>query len=112
MVHFHFSLMEGAFLLMRRHGQVRDTLHIPRQALAKISLSAIGKSEIPPKDRVAILRAIVQKHRCDPRCFPTLMRNIPAAIYEPSMLQKHPAKCTSPPGSSDVLAVSQSTRDQ
>ena len=111
-VHFRFSLLEGVSLLMHRPGQVRDTLHVLCQALAKMSPSANGKSEIPPKDGVAIHRAIVETHRCDPRSLPTLMRNMLAAIYEPSMLPKHPAKCISPPGSSDVLAHPQSTRDQ
>jgi len=57
-VHFSFSLLEGASLLIRRLGQVRDTLQIPSQALAKMSLWAIGKSEIPPRYQVAIHHAI------------------------------------------------------
>jgi len=77
-----------------------------------MSRSGIGKAEIPPKYQVAIHHAIVQKHFCDPRSLPTVMRNMLAAIYLPSMLQKHPAKFTSPPGCSVVLALSQSTRAQ
>jgi len=111
-VHFHFSLLEAASLLMRHLGQVQDTLQGPWRALAKMSLSAIGKSEIPPKYQVDIHRAIVQKHCCDPWCLPTLTRDMLAAIHEPYMLQKHPVRSTSPPGSSDVLALPQSTWDQ
>jgi hypothetical protein len=40
-VDFRFSLVQGASCLMRRLGQVRDTLQVPSQALAKMSLSAI-----------------------------------------------------------------------
>jgi len=101
-VHFHFSFQERASLLMHRLRQVRDTLQVPWQALAQMSFSAIRKSEIPPRYRVAIHRAMVQKHHCDPRCLPTFMRNMLAAIHEPSMLQKHPAKYTTSPWSSDV----------
>ena len=111
-VHFCLSLLEGASHLMRHLGQVPDTLQVCRQAFAKLSLSAIEESEIPRRYWVANHRAIIQKHCCDPRRLPTLTRNMLAAIYEPSMLQKHPANCTSPPESFDVLALPQSTRDQ
>jgi len=111
-VHFLFSLLEGAFLLMRRLGQVPDTLQVPSQAFPQMNLSAFRKLESPPKYQVASHHAIFQKHCCDPRCLPTLTRNMLATIYEPSMLQKHPVECTSPPGSSDVLALPQFTRDQ
>jgi len=111
-VHFRFSLLEGASLLMRRLGQVQDTLQVPWQALVTMSLPAIRKSKIPPNYWVAIHRAIDQTHCCNPLCLPTLTGTMLASIYEPSMLQKHPAKCTSPPGSSDVLVPPQSTPDQ
>jgi len=111
-VHCCFSLLAGTSLLMRHLGQVRDTLQVPWHALSKMSRSAMRKSEVPPKYRVASHCAIVQKQRCDPQCLPTLTRNMLTAICEPCMLQKHPARCTSPPGSSDVLGLPQSTRDQ
>jgi hypothetical protein len=61
---------------------------------------------------VAIHCTIVQKHCCYPWCLPTLTTTMLTAIYKPSTVQKHPAKCTSPPGSSDALAFPQTTRNQ
>jgi len=109
----HFCLRERASLLMCHLCQVRDTLQVCWQALAEMSLSVIRKWENPPKCRVAIDHTIVQKCPCNPPCVPTQMMNISlAAIDEPSMLPKHPLKCTSPLGSSDLLALSLSTQDQ
>jgi len=110
--HFHSSLLEGVSLLMCRLGQVQDTLQVSWEAMARMSLSASRRSEIPPKYPAATHCAIVQKYHCDARCLPTLMRNMLAAIHKPSILQKHPTKCTSPPGSSRVLALPQSIRAQ
>ena len=111
-VHIRSSLVERASLLMHCLSQVRDSLQDSWQTLAKMSLSTIRKSDIARKYWVAIHGTIVRKHGCDPRSLPTLTRNMLAAIHAPSMLQKHPAECTSPPLSSDVLALPQSSRDQ
>jgi len=80
-VDFRFSLLQGATLLKHCLCQVWDTLQVHWQWLAKISLSAIEKSQIPPNYRVAIHRAILQNHCCDPQCLPTLTRNMLTAIY-------------------------------
>ena len=84
---------------MRRLRQARDTAQIHEPALAEFSLSAIGKSENPPKYRVAIHCTIVLKCHSDPRCLPIPMVNMPAAMHEPSILLRHPVKCISPQGS-------------
>jgi len=111
-LHLHFSVLEGASLLMCCLSHVPDTLQVPWQASAKMSPSAIRSSEIPPKYQVASHCVIVPKHCSDPQCLPSLMRHMLATIDEPSILQKHPGKRTSPPGTSDVLAFPQFTRAQ
>jgi hypothetical protein len=97
---------------MSHDGQVWDTLQVPCHALAEMSLSAIGKLTITPRNVVAIHSAIVQKHRCDPRCRSTLRSNWLATIYKPSKVKKNPAKCTSPPGSLVALALPPSNQNQ
>jgi len=112
-VHVHFHLVgKGAPLLFRCDCQVWDTVQVRCQALAEISLSAIGKLENRPKYPVAIHRTIVEKRCCDPRCHPTLTWTMLATICEPSMFLKHPMKCISPQESSVVLALSQFNWDQ
>ena len=97
---------------MLRYRQARDTLQVPCQALAEMCLSAIGKLENPPKCRLAVYPTIVQKRHSDPRCLPLPISSMPATIYEPSMLLKHPVKCISPQPSSALLAYLQCIRDQ
>jgi len=109
---FHFCVREGVSLLMRHLHQVWDTAQVHWQALAEMSLSAIGISENQPKYWVAIYRDVVEKRRYNPPCHSSLTKTMLAAIYEPSMLLKHPVKYTPAPGSPDLLALSQSTRDQ
>jgi len=72
----------------------------------------IRQLETEPKHGVAIPRTLVQKCHCETRCPPTLMKNIVAAIYEPSRLPKHPVRWISLPGSPDLLTCHQSTADQ
>jgi len=50
----YFLTRVGAPHLMLRLHQVRDTLHVPRQSLAQMCLSAIRKLENPSKYRVDI----------------------------------------------------------
>jgi len=92
--------------------QIRDTPQVCWLALATMCLTAIEKLGNQPKYGVAIHRTIVQKHRSDPRCSPIPMRAMPAAIYIPSTLPKHPVMWMSPQGSSGELALLQSIRDQ
>jgi len=72
----------------------------------------MGKSENPPKYRVAIHWTIVLKRYTDPRCLPIPMGNMPGTIYVPSTHLKHPVKSISPQGSGVLHAHPQSSRDQ
>jgi len=83
---------------MLRLRQARDTPQLCWHALAEMCLWAIGQSENPPKYRVAIHCIIVLECHSNARRLPTPMRNMPAAIWEPSTLLKHPVKCISPQG--------------
>jgi len=89
-----------------------DTLQVHSEALAEISISAIGKLANPPKYQVPILRIIVQKCQRDQLCLPTLTKNMHAAIDKPSMLPMHQVKCISPPGPACLLACSHFTQNQ
>jgi len=109
---YYIHAQAGAPHLMLRLPQARDTLQVPWQASAEMCLSAIRKLENPPKCRVAIYCTIVQKRHSDPWWIPLPMRSMPAAIYELSMLLKHPVKCISQQGSSVLLAYLQSIWDQ
>jgi len=102
----------GAPHWMLRLRQARDTPQVPIPALAEMCLLASRKLENPPKCWVAIHRAIVQKCHSDPRCLPIPMRRMPAAIYEPSTLLKHPVKCISPRVSLVLFTLLESIRDQ
>jgi len=88
-LHFHSCRLEGMFLLKCRHLQVRDTLQVCWQTLAEMSLLAIGKSENPPKQQVAIRCTIVQKPHCNPRRLLNQTYNLLAATSPSSMLPKN-----------------------
>jgi len=77
-----------------------------------MSLSAIRKSESPPKHLVAIHCTIAQKCGCDLQCLPRLIKKILATIYEPCMLRKHCVMWISEPLSFILLHLPQSTRAQ
>lgn len=112
-VHFRFSLvLDGAPIMMCHHCHVHDPPQVCLQAFVEMSLSAIRKSDIPPKYWVAIYCIFAEKRCCNFLCIPSLMKHMVAGIIEPSRIQKHPVDCISAPGSSVLHFFSQSTCDQ
>jgi hypothetical protein len=79
--------------------------------IARIISPAIGRLQYPPKSWQLIYHAILPKCHNNPWCLPILTKQMLATNYKPSMLLKYPMKCTSSVGSSDFLALRQSTRD-
>lgn len=75
-------------------------------------LSAIRYSQNPPKCKVAIHGTIVQNCTSNHQCLPALTKNTLPIIVESSILLKLPTKCTSPPQSSALPTLSQTTRAQ
>jgi len=72
-------------------------------------LWAIGKSENQLTNWVPTDHTITQIHHCDALCVPTVMKTMLATIDAPSALLKYTLKCTSPRGSSVLLALTQCT---
>jgi len=109
---YYLQACAGAPRLMLHLRQALDSPQVSWPALAEMCLSAIGKSENPPKYWVVIHCTMVLNGHSDPRCLPIPMRNMAATIYEPSTLLKHPMKCISTQESSVLLALLQCIRDQ
>jgi hypothetical protein len=89
---YYFQARAEAPRLMLRLCQVSVTPQFSSQALAKMSLSAIGQSENALKYQVAIHRTIDLKHHSDHWCLPIPMTTMLATIYEPPMHLKHSVK--------------------
>jgi len=111
-VQCHFSHKEEASLLAHRLREDLDHLQVHWQQLQETSVPAIRRSQYPPKSWKMMHHAILQKCHNNPQGFPISTKHMLATHYEPSMLLKYPMKCTSSAGSSDILALCQSTQDQ